>query len=90
MSDFRNYFPHVRPHGLILLHDSHPGDASFVAPDLCGGVYQAVEELLQDCAEYEMVTIPFSPGVTICRKRKRQLSWQEPDTDMRPARRGGV
>jgi len=88
LQDFKNYLPYVRPHGLILMHDSHPGDDSQVAPTQCGGVYQALEVLSATNDAYEMVTIPLSPGVTICRKRTRQLSWQEPDTGLRPARWG--
>lgn len=80
LQDFRNYLPIVRPHGLILMHDGHPGDESLIRPTACGGVYKAVAELSADNDQYEMVTIPMSPGVTICRKRTVQLSWQEPDT----------
>ena len=83
LEDFRSYLPYVRPHGLILMHDAHPGDASLAIPTQCGGVYQAVEELSAENDEYEMVTIPLSPGVTICRKRTRQLAWQEPEAGVR-------
>jgi hypothetical protein len=90
LQDFRNYLPYLRPHGLILMHDAHPGDASLATPTQCGGVYQAVEELSANNDEFEMVTIPLSPGVTICRKRTRQLSWQEPDAGVRPPRWGAA
>lgn len=76
-ADFRNYFPYIRPHGLILMHDAHPGDDSLCAPEWCGGVCRAIERLGRDNREYEMVTIPFSPGLVICRKRSMQLSWEE-------------
>ncbi len=88
LQDFRGYFPHVRPQGLILLHDSNP-DKELIDPAWCGDGYLAVEELSRKADNYEMVTIPLSPGLTICRKRTRHLSWEEPDTDgMRPARWG--
>jgi hypothetical protein len=90
LRDFQNYLPHVRPQGLILMHDTHPGDASMVTPTQCGEVCRAVEELSGADPGYEMVTIPLSPGVTICRKRTRQLSWEEPDTGVAPAAWGGV
>lgn len=86
LQDFRNYFPIVRPHGLILMHDGHPGDASLIRPNACGGVYQAVQELSAENKDYEMATIPMSPGLTICRKRTVQLSWQESDTGVEVAR----
>ena len=75
--DFRDYFPFVRPHGIILLHDTHPGEPSLVDPGWCGDAYLAIEELQRDAAEYEMMTIPISPGITLCRKRTSQLSWVE-------------
>ena len=86
LQDFRGFLPHVRPQGIILLHDGHPGDESLLAPESCADAYLAVEELSRDAREYEMVTIPLSPGLTICRKRTRQLSWQEPAHDgVRPS-----
>lgn len=77
LQDFRNFFPYVAPHGLILLHDSHPGSPEMISPSLCGTVYQAVEILSRETDAYEMMTIPVSPGLTLCRKRQQQLSWQE-------------
>jgi cephalosporin hydroxylase len=77
LDDFRNMFPFVSPHGLILLHDTHPGDQTLIAPKFCGTAYAAIADLSQENKEYEMVTIPVSPGLTICRKRANQLSWQE-------------
>lgn len=81
MTDFRNYSPFVRPHGLILLHDTHPGDASLLDPGWCGDAYRAVEDLQRDLDGFEMVTIPVSPRLTLCRKRTAQLSWMENDSD---------
>lgn len=77
LQDFRNFFPYVVPHGLILFHDSHPRDNRMIQPSLCGTAYQAIEELSKERELFEMVTLPISPGVTICRKRKKQLSWHE-------------
>ncbi|MGD6966123.1 class I SAM-dependent methyltransferase [Rossellomorea vietnamensis] len=77
LQDFRNFFPYVVPHGLILFHDSHPKDNRMIHPSLCGTAYQAIEELSKERELFEMVTLPISPGVTICRKRKKQLSWHE-------------
>lgn len=78
LRDFRNYLPLVRPHGLILMHDTHPGDASLLDPGYCCDAYRAVEELQSNPVGYEMMTIPLSPGLTMCRKRTAQLAWMEP------------
>ncbi|WP_211258671.1 class I SAM-dependent methyltransferase [Viridibacillus arvi] len=77
LQDFKDFFPFVVPHGLILLHDTHPADENMMHPALCETAYQAIEELSKDTESYELMTIPISPGLTICRKRKMQLSWHE-------------
>lgn len=79
--DFMDYFPFVRQQGLILLHDTHPGNAQLVEPGWCGDAYRAIERLQVDSHGFEMVTIPVSPGLTICRKRTVQLGWMEPRED---------
>jgi predicted O-methyltransferase YrrM len=76
LSDFRNMLPFIRPHGMILLHDTHPRDQASMDPGLCGDGWMAVEGLSLQTREYEMVTIPIHPGLTICRKRRSQLSWK--------------
>jgi len=78
LQDFRTYLPFVSPHGIILLHDVHPGNEGLIHPAWCGTAYLAAEELSRYRDEYEMMTIPASPGLAICRKRQTQLSWQEP------------
>ena len=77
LQDFRDFFPFVVPHGLILLHDTHPENEHMMQRSLCETAYQAVEELSKETSLYEMMTIPISPGLTICRKRQTQLSWRE-------------
>lgn len=78
LEDFTNYLPYVSPHGLILMHDVHPGNEMLINPNWCGTAYLAADELSRNTQEYEMVTIPVSPGLAICRKRTTQLSWHEP------------
>jgi glycosyltransferase involved in cell wall biosynthesis/predicted O-methyltransferase YrrM len=77
MRNFAAYFPWVVPHGLILMHDVHPGNKDLIAPEWCDTAYLAARDLAKSSEEYEMVTIPVSPGLAICRKRRMQLSWQE-------------
>jgi hypothetical protein len=68
----------VSPHGLILLHDTHPGDVGQTSAEWSGDCCLAIPILQQDSGQFEMVTIPIPPGLTICRKRSSQLSWTWP------------
>ena len=77
LQDFHAYFPFVAPHGLILLHDTHPGDTFMLQRAYCDTAYEAIEELSKNTTDFELMTLPFSPGLTLCRKRKKQLSWHE-------------
>jgi hypothetical protein len=75
--DFWNFLPFVADHGLILLHDAYPGEPRLTAPAFCGDGYNAIYELSQQREQFELVTLPVSPGLAICRKRRSQLSWQQ-------------
>lgn len=77
LQDFNSIFPYISPGGMILLHDSYPRDEHQMRPEHCSTCYLAVEELSYKCQDYEMVTIPVHPGLTICRKRKSQLKWKD-------------
>lgn len=75
IEDFRMFFPYVANQGIILFHDTFPGNEKQTRPNLSGTAYKAVETLARVNDEYEMMTIPLSPGLTICRKRKTQVAW---------------
>jgi predicted O-methyltransferase YrrM len=77
LKDFWNFFPFISPHGLIILHDTHPKDTDFMQPGYCSDAYKAIEELSRHTDKLEMMTIPIHPGLTLCRKRTTQLSWME-------------
>lgn len=76
-ADFLNYVELLHPHGVILLHDTHPIDHAATSQDRCGDGYLAIDQLSRQTEKWEMMTIPLHPGLTLCRKRVTQLSWQE-------------
>lgn len=75
--DFAHYVQLLRPHGLILLHDTHPIDEAATCQERCGDGYLAIDRFSRQTDHWEMMTIPLHPGLTLCRKRSTQLSWQE-------------
>ena len=75
--DFFHFLPFVRPHGLLILHDTHPRSDLFIQKEFCGDGYKAMEAISRNAKDYEVLTIPVHPGLTIVRKRNTQLSWQE-------------
>lgn len=77
-ADFRNFLPFLAPHGLLLLHDTHPVDQAATERERCDDGYVAIDALSRQSDDWEMITIPVHPGLTLCRKRTTQLKWQEP------------
>lgn len=61
--DFQEFFPFIAPQGLILFQDSHPENSELRKP-----------RLGQDTRSYELIPIPVSPSLTVCRKRPIQWS----------------
>ncbi len=58
IQDFQEFFPFIAPRGLILINDSHLENVDMMKP----GLGRATQS-------YELMTIPVSQGLTICRKR---------------------
>jgi len=77
LKDFWDFYPFVSCQGLIILHDTHPGNIEYTQPGYCNDAYKAVEELSGHQDKFEIMTIPVHPGLTLCRKRTTQLSWME-------------
>ena len=73
--DFNNYIKLLSDHGIMCLHDSYPKNEQYTDPGYCGDGYKAIFELSKNTDEYEMVTIPIHPGLTVVRKRSEQLNF---------------
>lgn len=69
LNDFYNYLPFVNENGLILIHDSFPQSLEYTDEGYSGTCYKAIELIkLNMTDEYEILTVPFPPGVTMIRK----------------------
>jgi len=74
--DFNNVFPYVLDNGLIFLHDTFPYEKEQTNCHSCGTAYQFASKLSSiKSLEYEIITIPMHPGLSIIRKRKKQVCW---------------
>ncbi len=69
--DFNGIWPHVSDEGLVLLHDTNPESEADTVPTLCGDAWKfAFQQSYRP--NFEAVTLPYHPGLTIIRKR---ISW---------------
>jgi predicted O-methyltransferase YrrM len=76
LKDFMNVKDRVIEDGFIFLHDTYPYDEGMFDPGLCNDVYKTALYVKQNLSdEFEIVTLPINPGVTIIKKmdRNKQL-----------------
>ena len=65
--DYLNFSRYVKLNGFIFLHDTYPGSERNKSPDLCWDAYKIINDIKRD-SRVEYVTLPYSYGLTICRK----------------------
>jgi predicted O-methyltransferase YrrM len=75
-ADFFGAFNVLNDNGIMLLHDTYPLNIAATARDRCDDGYQTIDKLSRLADQWEMMTIPIHPGLTLCRKRIKQVSWQ--------------
>ena len=61
--------PHVSHEGLVCLHDTNPETVEDTQPGYCGDSWKFAKNL--SVLGYEAVTLPYHPGLTIVRNRRR-------------------
>jgi hypothetical protein len=79
LKDFINVKDRVIEDGFIFFHDTYPYDESFLHPYACNDCYRTALYIKQNFIdEFEVLTIPVNPGVTIVKKMRRdkQLLWK--------------
>jgi hypothetical protein len=65
----------MNDHGIIAIHDTHPKNEKYTTSGYCGDGYKFIEEIGGNTSEFEIMTIPVHPGITLVRKRSGQLKW---------------
>lgn len=78
--DFLNVKDRVIEDGFIFLHDTYPYSLEFTSPGLCNDAYKTALFIKNQFGkDFEYLTLPFNPGVTILKKMKRskQLAWKK-------------
>lgn len=78
LKDFNNVKDHVINDGFIFLHDTYPCNYIYLEKSVCNDVYKTAFYIKTHyCDEFETITFPFQPGLTIVKKMRRdkQLLW---------------
>ena len=78
LKDFINVKDMIIDDGFIFLHDTYPYNKDFFGSTACGDVYRTAHFIKQQYnKEFEIVTLPFHPGLTIIKKINinKQLIW---------------
>lgn len=78
LKDFMNVKDRVIEDGFIMFHDTYPYEASMFHPLACNDCYRTALYIKQNLIdEFEILTLPINPGLTIVKKinRNKQLIW---------------
>ena len=76
--DFLNVKDLVIPDGFVFFHDTYPCNKEMTAPHFSNDCYKTVIKIKEEFGtEWDIVTLPFNPGVTIAKKvyNKNGLPW---------------
>jgi predicted O-methyltransferase YrrM len=72
LKDFLNVKDRVIDDGFIFFHDTYPYDPTYFSPDACNDCYRTALYIKQNFIDdFEILTLPINPGVTMVKKMKR-------------------
>lgn len=80
LKDFVNASNHIIEDGFIFLHDTYPCSEEMKLPHFSNDCYKTPQYIKKHFSEaFEIVTLPFNPGLTIVKKMKRskQLIYEQ-------------
>jgi len=67
LRDYRNFWRWIPINGFVLFHDTYPPSEEYMSKEYSWDTYKILTDLRKQ-SSVEMVTLPFSFGLTICRK----------------------
>lgn len=72
----------VSPGGIIALHDTYPRSREFISQDneWCGSAYKLPGMIHDKFPEYNCLTIPIHPGLTLAQRRIDQPLWMNQES----------
>jgi len=71
LSDFLNFDKYVNENGWVIFHDTCPPNIDYTEKHLCSDAYKIRDFIVNNKKNYEAITIPWSFGLTICRKKRK-------------------
>lgn len=71
--DVNNLFYYMDIGGYVFMHDTYPCSEKYLDPKLCNDCYKSPLKIKESWEKdtYELLTLPFNPGLTIIRKLKQ-------------------
>lgn len=69
--DYINFSHFLKKNGFMFFHDTYPPNERLKNPDKCGTAYKILNDLKNDNT-LECITLPYSYGLTICRKLQEE------------------
>lgn len=73
--DFIALEEHVALRGVVCFHDTFPKDISFTSSKLCGDAYLAIPALQNRYPEWNFITLPIHPGLSIATRKNISPDW---------------
>lgn len=74
LKDFLNIKDFITPDGIIFFHDTYPSTTSETVSNLSGDCYKLPEKIrLEHNDEFEIITLPVNPGLSMARKIKKHI-----------------
>jgi predicted O-methyltransferase YrrM len=75
IQDFTNIETFMSAKGLVLFHDTHPGTLEYSSPEYCGDGFLAIPKLRLIFLNWNFVTLPMHPGLTIASRTDAMPDW---------------